>query len=84
MDLCSKACSSVLSPSVCSSSMAKTLMLDTVHKLFNQIFVTPSMFMGIVDFYHLKLLSMTLTSAEGHKVNSKQNLLASFSSIHYN
>ena len=35
--------------------------------------------LGTVDFYLFIPLSVTLTLAEGHKVSTKQNLLALFS-----
>ena len=37
------------------------------------------MFIGTYGFYHFIPLSVTLTLAGGHKVSTKQNLLASFS-----
>ena len=37
-----------------------------------------AMLLGIVHFYHFLPLSLTLTLPGGHKVSTKQNLLASF------
>ena len=39
---------------------------------------------GTIDFYHFVPLSLTLTLAGGHKVSTKQNLLASFSRMLFN
>ena len=55
------------------SCVAKTLALDIV----NQIFI-PTVILGITDFCHFMLLSLTLTFARGHEVSVKQNLLAFF------
>ena len=38
---------------------------------------------GTIDFYHVILLSLTLTLPVGHKVSTYQNLLALFSHIHF-
>ena len=61
------------------SYVAKTLTLDMTHKLITNFFHTHAMLTDTVDFYHFMHLSVTLTSAGGHKVGGKQNLLASFS-----
>ena len=50
---------------------------------FWPIFFTPATLIGIADFYHFTPLSVTLTLTWGHKVSVKQNLLASFSCIHF-
>ena len=39
------------------------------------------MLIGIINFDHFVLLSLTLTLPGGNKVNTKQNLLASFSNF---
>ena len=36
------------------------------------------MLKGTIDFCHIVSVSVTLTMAEGYKVNAKRNLLASF------
>ena len=63
----------------CSSSrlscVAKTLTLDSSHKLFSQIFFRPAMLTGTIDFYHFISLSLTLTLPGGYTVSVKQNLL---------
>ena len=46
---------------------------------FQPNFFIPAMLIGTTDFYHIILLSVTLTLAWGCKVSTKQNLLASFS-----
>ena len=43
------------------------------------IFFIPAMLIGTFDHYKFILLSLTLTLPRGHKVSTKQNLLASFS-----
>ena len=59
------------------SCVAKTLALDIARKPVNQIFI-PAVILGITDFCHFMLLSLTLTFARGHEVSVKQNLLAFF------
>ena len=46
---------------------------------FQPNFFTPAIHIGNIDFYHFIPLSLTLTLCGGHKVNTVQNLLASFS-----
>ena len=40
------------------------------------MFVIPTMLIGAIDFYHFLPISVTLTLAGGHKISTKQNLLA--------
>ena len=50
-------------------------------KLFNvghYTYIVQPMHIGTIDMYHFILPSQTLTLAGGHKVSTKQNLLASF------
>ena len=44
-----------------------------------QKFFIPAMLIGTIDFYHLMPLSLTFRG--GHKINAKQNIMASFSPI---
>ena len=39
----------------------------------------PAILLSTIDFYHFMLHSLTLALPGGHKVGTKQNLLASFS-----
>ena len=64
--------------------MAKTLTLDITHKLFSHFFFVPATIIGFFDFCHFTPLLLTLTLPGGHKVNAKQNLLASFFSHAFN
>ena len=57
-------------------------------KLYHAQTFQPDMFIPVmlivisnIEFYHVILLSVTLTMAGGHKVSAKQNLLASFSCL---
>ena len=55
--------------SVLPSSVAKTLMLDIMDKLFNQILIVT------FDFYHFDIfipLSLILIWAGGHKISTEQ------------
>ena len=45
-------------------------------EIFQQNFVILAIIIGIIDFYHFIPLSVTLVLAEGHKVGTKQDLLA--------
>ena len=42
-------------------------------------FFLPAMLVGTIDFYHFIPLPLALPLPSSHKVNAKQNLLASFS-----
>ena len=46
---------------------------------FQPTFFIPALLIGTIGFYHFIPLSLTLTLPGGHKVSTKQNLLASFS-----
>ena len=48
-------------------------------KLSTKFLCIPFMLIGTIDFYHFMILTVTLTLAGDHKVNAKQNLLASCS-----
>ena len=61
--------------SICPSCIAKTLALDIMHKLLNQIFFELAMLKGTIGFYHVIPLYVMLTLALGHKVSTNQNLL---------
>ena len=83
--LCSESCSSVRPsgqmagpPTSRPSCITTTLMLDITHKLSTIIFI-PLILIGTVDLYHFIPLSVTLTFVAGHKVSTKQDLLATFS-----
>ena len=41
------------------SFVAKTLTLDIMHTLFDQIFFMPAMFIGNIDFYHFRPFSVS-------------------------
>ena len=69
MNLCNESCSSVLHP--------KTRTLDIYTQTVKPNLFIPAMPIGIIDFYHSILLSLTLPG--GNKVSAKQNVLASFS-----
>ena len=45
---------------------------------FQQVFFIPAMLIGTINFYHFIPLSAILTLAWGHKVSTRQSLLASF------
>ena len=45
---------------------------------FQPVLLIPAMLIGTMDFYHFIPLSLTLTLPGGHKVSTKQSLLASF------
>ena len=51
--------------------------------LCRNIFI-PAKLRGTIGFYHIRPLSLTLTLAGGHKVSTKQNLLALFSHALFN
>ena len=51
--------------------ITKTVILNVVGKLVNHIFFIPAMRIGIIDFYHSILLSVTLTFAGDHKFGAK-------------
>ena len=53
-------------------------------KLFNQLFFRHAMLVDTIDFSHSIPLSLILTLAGGHKVSTKQNLLASLSHTLFN
>ena len=61
-----------------SFSCAKTLMLDIMCKLLNNMSFIPAMLIGGIDFDHFILLSVTLTMTRGRKVSGKQNLWPHF------
>ena len=71
MDLCDESCSSGR-PSCISKTLGYTQTVQPV------LFI-PAMLIGSIDFYHFIPLSLTLTLGGGHKISTKQNLLASFS-----
>ena len=48
-----------------------------------QPYFSPDMRKGTIHFDHFRPLSLTLTSARGHKVSAKKNL-ASFFGTHFN
>ena len=58
--------------------MLKTLTLDIMRKIFVNFLFIPTMLIGTIDLYHFIPLLVTFTLTGGHKVSTKQNLLASF------
>ena len=64
--------------------VAGTLNIGHFTQTLQPIFFYTAMLKFTVNFYHFIPLSLTLASAEGHKVNTKQNLLASSSHIVFN
>ena len=79
MDLCSGSCLSV-QPTVCPVIMCgKNCNFGYYMQTFQPTFFVPAMLIGTIYFYHVRLLSLTLTLPGGHNVSAKQNLLASFS-----
>ena len=65
--------------SVCRVLCCKDFNIGHYTQTVQQIFFTPAMLIGTMDFCHFIPLSLTLTLPGGHKVSTKQNLLASFS-----
>ena len=60
------------------SCVTTTLTLDITRKLFNQFLSYVHMLIGTIDSYHFRLISLILILPGGHKVRTKQYLLASF------
>ena len=58
-------------PSVHLSCVAKTLVLDTVHKLLNQICCIPAIHIGTMNFCHVIPLSVTFIFGLGSQSRSK-------------
>ena len=84
MHQCNQLCSSCRCPSVHLPCVAKTFMLDITCKTCEPKWVTPAMFIGTIDLYHFVPLLVTLIVNGSHKVNIKQDLLATFSCTLFN
>ena len=78
MDLCNESRSSGWLSSWLAVFYGKNFNTGRYMQTVQPNFLIPAMLVGSVDFYHFIPLSVTMTSAGGHKVSTKQDLLASF------
>ena len=78
MDLFNESCLSVRPASRPSTLHGTAFNLGHHTQVVQPNCFIPALLTGTIDFYHFTPLSVTLTMLGGHKVSTKQDLLASF------